>query len=47
VGKINGGRMILKGFGFEEDADGSKLTLSKYDADLFAKAMELLKYELM
>lgn len=43
VGKITGGRIILKGFGFEEDADGSKLVLKKYDAELFEKGINLLK----
>ena len=47
VGKINGGKIILKGFGFEEDTDQNKLILGKYDADLFAKGAELLKYEQM
>ena len=45
MGKINGGKMILKGFGFEEDTATNKMILSKYDADVFAKGLELLKYE--
>ena len=43
VGKINGGLIILKAFGFE--AEGDKLVLKKYDADLFQKGVELLKLE--
>lgn len=35
VGKINGGRVVLKGFGFEEDTAENKLTLKKYDGTLF------------
>jgi len=46
VGKINGGVVILKGFGFEE-SEGDCMVLQKYDADLFAKGLELLRYELM
>lgn len=46
VGKINGGKMILKGFGFEEDTAENKLVLKKYDADLFKKGVELLQAEL-
>lgn len=36
VGKINGGKIILKGFGFEEDQAENKLVLGKYDAGLVA-----------
>jgi hypothetical protein len=39
--------MILKGFGFVEDPEQNKLVLDKYDAELFAKGAELLKYEVM
>ena len=39
--------MILNGFGFKEDKDQNKLVLEKYDADVFAKGLEILKYELM
>ena len=46
VGKINGGRNILKGFGFKEDTAENKLVLEKYDADLFSKGIDLLKAEL-
>ena len=35
--------MILKGFGFDTEED--KLVLKKYDAELFQKGSELLKYE--
>ena len=45
VGKINGGRSILKGFGFEEDSAENKLVLQAYDADLFKKGIDLLKAE--
>lgn len=47
VGKINGGLMVLKGFGFVEEASEQKMKLSKYDADLFNKGVDLLKMELM
>jgi hypothetical protein len=46
VGKINGGRVILKGFGFEEDTAENKLTLKKYDGTLFQKGLDLLKAEI-
>lgn len=46
VGKINGGRVVLKGFGFEEDTAENKLVLKKYDANTFTKGMELLKKEI-
>ena len=46
VGKINGGRMILKGLGFVENAEEQKLVLQKYDADLFKKSAELFELEL-
>jgi hypothetical protein len=39
--------MILKGFGFDEDTDQQKLILKNYDATVFAKGLELLKYETM
>ena len=39
--------MILKGFGFEEDTATNKMNLSNYDADLFAKGLELLRLEQM
>lgn len=39
--------MILKGFGFEEDTASNKMNLSNYDADLFAKGLELLRLEQM
>ena len=42
VGKINGGLMILKGFGFEDNGEG-KLALSKYDKDVFSTGLQLLQ----
>ena len=42
VGKISGGKIILKALGFEEDVGENKMVLSKYDADLFDKAIKLL-----
>lgn len=47
VGKISGGKVILLGFGFEEDTAENKLVLKKYDANVFAKGIEMLKFELM
>ena len=44
VGKINGGAVILRGFGFNED--GTKFVLGKYDQEVFTKGIELLKAEL-
>ena len=46
VGKINGGRVILKGFGFDEDTGENKLVLKKYDATIFQKGLDLLKAEI-
>lgn len=43
VGKINGGKMILKAFGFEDEE--TKMVLSKYDAKLFQQGVDLLKAE--
>lgn len=47
VGKISGGKVILLGFGFEEDTAENKMVLKKYDANVFAKGIEMLKFELM
>ena len=46
VGKITGGKIILKGFGFDEDTAENKLVLKNYDEALFTKGIELLKAEL-
>lgn len=43
VGKIQGGRVILQGFGFEEE-DG-KLVLQKFDQQVFEKGVALLQNE--
>lgn len=39
--------MILKAFGFEENAATQKLELKEFDEDLFKKGIELLNMELM
>ena len=44
MGKITGGLVILKGFGFKEE-DG-KLVLENYDAQLFASGIQLLNEKL-
>jgi hypothetical protein len=46
VGKISGGLIILKAFGFIVDEAENRLMLEKYDADLFSKGIDLLKAEL-
>ena len=46
VGKITGGKIILKAFGFEEDTAENKLVLQNFDESLFTKGIELLKAEL-
>ena len=46
VGKINGGKIIFKGFGFEEDVAEKKMILKKYDAKIFTEGIELLQNEL-
>lgn len=45
VGKINGGKVILRAFGFEEDTAENKLVLKGYDAGFFKEALDQLKYE--
>lgn len=45
VGKITGGRIILKGLGFEEETSENKLVLNKYDEALFKQVSELLRME--
>jgi len=42
VGKINGGKIIFKGFGFEENVEEKKMVLKKYDAKIFTEGIELL-----
>lgn len=42
VGKISGGKIILKAFGFEENLDENKMVLKEYNADLFAKGIDLI-----
>lgn len=42
VGKINGGKIVLKGFGFEEDLENEKMVLKNYDAKLFADGVTLV-----
>ena len=44
VGKIQGGKVILQGFGFQ-DEDG-KLVLKNFDKALFEKGVALLQQEL-
>ena len=43
VGKINGGKMILKGFGFVEDEAANKLVIQKVDEALIKEGVKLLK----
>lgn len=44
VGKINGGKVILKGLGFVENPDGSNtLVMPNVDVDLLKKAQALFK----
>ena len=44
VGKIQGGKVVLQGFGFEEE-DG-KLVLKEFKKDVFEKGLALLQQEL-
>lgn len=39
VGKISGGKIILKALGFDEKTEENKMVLQKYDAKLFATAL--------
>ena len=47
VVKVNGGKAVLKGMGFEENPDGSNtLLMQNVDADLLKKCQALFKNEL-
>ncbi len=46
MGKISGGLVILKAFGFVEDKEANKLVLENFDGDLFKKGLDLVKAEL-
>lgn len=43
VGKISGGKIILKAFGFEENLEENKMILKEYNADIFSKGIALLQ----
>jgi hypothetical protein len=44
VGKINGGKQILKGMGFEENPDGTNtLLMQNVDVEILKKAQQLFK----